>query len=65
MLIKFLNLTLLRMGFFGIAYGLGEQKGPFPKIFHTYPTLVKLGTVIPCVKKLYIYESRDILLEFC
>ena len=42
------------------------QKGPLPKICHTYPTVMKLGTVIPYPKKiLKIYESRDTLLEFC
>ena len=31
-----------------------------PKICHTYPTMVKLGTVIPYPKKIQkIYESRN------
>ena len=42
--------------------GEGGQKGPLPKIFHTYPTMMKL----PYLKKIQkIYESRDTLLEFC
>ena len=39
------------MGFFGAAHGWGTEEGgkrhPLPKICHTYPTLMKLGTVIP------------------
>ena len=30
----------------------GGQKAPLPKISHTYPTMVKLGTVIPYLKKI-------------
>ena len=42
------SLTLFRMGIFGAAHGLGgRQKDPLPKIFHTYPKMTKLGTVIP------------------
>ena len=38
----------------------GGQKGPLPKICHTYPTMMKLGTIIPYPKKIQkIYESRD------
>ena len=40
-------LTLFRMGLFGATQGWGEQKGPLSKLCHTYPTLMKLGTVIP------------------
>ena len=49
------------MDIFGTAHGLGvEQIGPLPKICHTYPTMMKLGTVIPYLKKIQkIYESRD------
>ena len=40
------------MGFFGAAHGWRGQKGPpFPKICHTYPTMVKLGKVIPDPKE--------------
>ena len=45
--------------------GVG-QKGPFPKICHTYPTMMKLGTVIPYLKKFQkLYESHDTPLGFC
>ena len=54
-------LTLFRMGFFGAAHGWGRL--PFwpslPKIFHTYPTMMKLGKVIPYLSKTQkIYKSR-------
>ena len=49
-------LTLFRMGIFGAAHrweGRG-QKGPpsLPKICHTYPTMMKLCTVILYLKKI-------------
>ena len=55
------------MGLFGAAHGWGEgKKAPFPKTCHTYPAMIKLGTVIPYLKKIQkIYESRDTPLEFC
>ena len=55
------------MGFFGAAHGWGKGKRPpFPKICQTYPTMMKLGTVIPYPKKIQeIYESRDTPPEFC
>ena len=62
------SLTLFRMGFFGAAHGWGGggKKGPLPKICHTFPAVMKLGTVIPYPKKIQkIYESRDTPLEFC
>ena len=37
-------LTLFRMGFFGTTHG--------NKIRHTYPTMIKLGTVIPYLRKI-------------
>ena len=47
------NLTLFRMGFFGAAHGCGGAfLPPLPKICHAYPTMVKLGTVIPYLKKI-------------
>ena len=57
-------LTLFRMGVFRAAHGWGEGgKGgrppPFLK-YVTYPTMMKLGTVIPYLKKIQkIYESHD------
>ena len=56
------------MGLFGAAHGWGAAKRlpPLPKIPHTYPTMMKFGTVIPYLKKIQkIYESSDTLLEFC
>ena len=53
-------LTLFRMGFFRAAHGWGA------KIRHTYSTMMKLGTVIPYLRKIQkIYKSRDTSLEFC
>ena len=59
------------MGIFGAAHGWGGgggwgKKASLPKISHTYPTMMKLGTVIPYLKKIKkIYESRDTPYEFC
>ena len=53
------------MGIFGAAHGLGGGRGgakrpSLPHICHTYPTMMKFGTVIPYLKKIQkIYESRD------
>ena len=46
---------------------MGESKRPpLPKICHTYPTKMKLSTVIPYLKMAQkIYELRDTPLEFC
>ena len=45
--------------------GGGDKKAPLPKICHTYPTMMKLGTVIPYPKNIQkIYERRGTLLEF-
>ena len=45
----------------GVGVGSGGcQKGPLPKICHTFPTMIELGTVIPYLKRIQkIYESRD------
>ena len=56
------------MGFFGASHVWGgEQKGPpLPKICHTYPTMMKIGTFMPYPKKIQkIHESSDTPLEFC
>ena len=49
------------MGIFEAAHGWGERggkKAPLPKNCHTYPTMMKLGTVIPNLKKIQkIYAS--------
>ena len=44
----------------------GAKRLLLPKICHTYPTMMKLGTVTPYLKKIQkIYESRDAYPEFC
>ena len=42
------------MGIFGAAHGwgVGGGGGPLPKVCHTYPTIMKLGTVIPYLKEI-------------
>ena len=46
--------------------GGNPKRPPLPKICRTYPTIMKLGTVIPYPKKIHkIYESRDTPLDFC
>ena len=54
------------MGLLGTAHGCGgRQKAPLPEICPTYPTIMKLGTVIPYLKNVQnIYESRGTPLEF-
>ena len=56
----------------GLFRGCSRMRGgakrppPLPKICHTYLTMMKLGTVIPYLKKIQkIYKSRDTPLEFC
>ena len=61
-------MNLFKMGIFGAAHGwVGGAKSPLiPKICDTYPTMMKLGTVIPDLEKIQtIYESRDTPSEFC
>ena len=57
------------MGIFGATHrwgGGGDKKAPLPKFCRTYPTRMKLGTVISYLKKIQkIYESRDTQPEFC
>ena len=57
------------MGFFG-AELLKDEGGPFwpplPKIRHAYPTMMKLDTVIPCLRKIQkMYKSRDTFRDSC
>ena len=64
--VSFLN--LFRMDFFGAAQAWGGTKKPLPlpTICHTYPAMMKLGTVIPHPRAIEkMYESRDATLEFC
>ena len=45
---------------------LGIFWPPIPKICHTYPTMMKLDTVIPYLRKIQkIYKSRNTSLKFC
>ena len=46
------------MDFFGAAHGWGAKKTHLPKIYHTYLTMMKLGTVVPYLKK-KLYESCE------
>ena len=46
-------LTLLRMVLLRAAYGWGRsKKTPLPKMSHTYISKMKLGTVMPYLKKM-------------
>ena len=48
-----MDLTLFRMGFFGAVHGWGgSKKAPLLRIYHTYPAIMKLGTVMPYLKKI-------------
>ena len=59
------DLTLLRMGLFGATDGWGAKS---PKICHIYPAMMKLGTVIPYLRRskkymnhvTYLLSSADI-----
>ena len=66
---KHLRWLLLQMFCFNpIQDGLfrGCFFGPLPKICHTDPTMMKLGTVIPYLRKVQkINKSRNTCLEFC
>ena len=63
------GLTLFRLGILGTAHGWwgeGVIRYPLRKSCHTYPTMMKLGNVIPYLKKIEkIYKSRETPLEFC
>ena len=52
--------------FQGCSRMRGGLFAPSPKIRHTYPTMMKLGTAIPYLMKIQkMYKSRDTSLEFC
>ena len=53
-------LTLFRMGIFGLLTDGGGRgkKAPLSKICHTYPTMMKLGTVIPYLKDIKHYMNH-------
>ena len=51
------------MGLFGAAHGCeggegGGAKKPFSKICHTYPTVMKLGIIMPYLKKIKKYLNH-------
>ena len=50
----------------GPFWGCSRAKNALSKICHTYPTLMKLGTVTAYLKKIQkTHKSRDKPLEFC
>ena len=56
----------IQEGHFRGCSGIGgrAKRSPLPKICNTYPTMMKLGTVIPYLKKIQkTYESRDTTLS--
>ena len=56
-------LTLFTVGIFGAAW---PKRSLFPKILHAHPVTMKLGTVIPYLKKIRKHhESRETPLRFC
>ena len=62
LVLLFSILILFRMGIFGATHGWL----PLPKICHTYPTMMKLGIVIPYLRKIQIiYKSRDTTPDLC
>ena len=62
---KVTSLALFRMGLFGAAHGW-RGKAPLPKICQTYPTIMKLGTLITYLKKIKkMYKSHDTPFDFC
>ena len=65
-------LTLFKIGLIGAAHKWGGLKMPSPilpttsKIFHSYLTMMELGTVISYLKKIQkSYEACDKPLEYC
>ena len=53
------------MGVFGAHHGWRGMT-TVPKICHTYYAMMKLGPIVPYLKKMQkLYESRDTPLEFC
>ena len=56
----FLFLNPIQDGHFWGCSRMGNKKTLLPKICHTYSTMMKLGTVIPYLKKIQkICKSRD------
>ena len=62
----FLFLNSIQDGHFWGCSRMGNKKTLLPKICHTYYTMMKLGTVIPYLKKIQkIHKSRDTPPDFC
>ena len=54
------------MGIFVTGHVYECKKDPLSKIYHIYLTMIKLGAIIPYLKKTQkIYESRDTPVSFC
>ena len=52
--------------FWGCSRMEGTKKAPLTKVCHTYPTMMKFGTLTFYLKKIQkIYKSHDTLFEFC
>ena len=52
--------------FLGCSWKRGNKLHPISKTCHIYPTIMRLGTVLPYLKKIQkIHKSCDIPLEFC
>ena len=49
-------LTLFKMAFFRVVHGWGggKKRPPPLQIYYTYPTMMKLGTAIPYLKKIRV-----------
>ena len=63
---KFPDKYFFRMGLFGVAHGSGCKNAHLHKICHTYPTMMKLSTVISYLTKIQnIYKSLDTPIKFC
>ena len=65
--IKQININPVQDGlFWGCSRMGGWGLDPLPKIRHTYPTMMKFGTVIPYLNKIQkMYKSRDTFLDSC
>ena len=64
----FFSVNHIQVGSFWGCSRIGVRKCPpplMPKICLTYPTMMKLSMVIPCLKKIQnIYKSRDTTVKF-
>ena len=60
--VKYVNILFFNPIQDGLFWGyswIGEgKKASLPKICHTYPTMMKLGTVIPYLKKIQNYINH-------